>query len=109
MEVNTWIEDWVSLWPEDVRWNNERIRSSKAECLGKMEKWVKANPKYNREQIFKATEAYLINQEFNNWQYTMKAHYFIDKKGKGSTLLEYCTAQDGPQEEINKNFFNNFI
>lgn len=47
-------------------------------CKEKMERWMKENPNYTKEDILKAARIYI--NSLNNYQYLQAAHYFIYKK-----------------------------
>jgi hypothetical protein len=47
-------------------------------CREKMERWMKENPNYSKEDILKAAKIYI--NSLNNYQYLQAAHYFIYKK-----------------------------
>jgi len=47
-------------------------------CKEKMERWMKENPNYSKEDILKAARIYI--NSLNNYQYLQAAHYFIYKK-----------------------------
>jgi hypothetical protein len=47
-------------------------------CKEKMERWMKENPNYSKEDIIKAAKIYI--NSLNNYQYLQAAHYFIYKK-----------------------------
>lgn len=47
-------------------------------CKEKMERWMKENPNYSKEDILKAAKIYI--NSLNNYQYLQAAHYFIYKK-----------------------------
>ena len=51
---------------------------SPSACKEKMERWMKENPNYSKEDILKAAKIYI--NSLNNYQYLQAAHYFIYKK-----------------------------
>lgn len=69
-----------------------------------MEKFMKEYPKYSKETILKATEAYIKDCSKNGYQYLQQADYFIFKAQDytrtnfTSRLLQWC-------EEIEENGF----
>jgi hypothetical protein len=67
---------------------------SKSSCINKMKKFLKLNPRVTKEEIIKATTAY-INSLGGNYQYLQQADYFINKN-EGSRLETWI-------EEIRKN------
>ena len=112
-EVEQWIESWVNLYPENVKWNGVAIKSTVKDCLPRMVKFCKNNPTISKENIFNATKKYLAIQEAKNWEYTRRAKYFIEKQGEGSMLLEFCNelSKDTNEQEndILISFYNDFI
>lgn len=116
-ELTELVQQWVLLFPEDVRWNGVAIRSEPEDCVNKMQKFIKQYPAYTKDIIFAATKAYLLQQEAKNWEYTRRACYFIDKQGVGSLLAQYCRQDvEGQQhnnlpkqQTLNPNFYNDFI
>lgn len=88
-EIETWIDEWVLLYP-DIEWNGRKLRSPTKYCINKMLKMCKSNPSFTKEVIFAATNQYLAEQEAKNWEYTKQSTYFINKLGQPSVLEEYC-------------------
>lgn len=76
LSINDWIEDWRVLF------SSKKVGAggSKQNCYKKMELFLKENPKVTKEEIFRATEAYL--DSLDNIKYLQQADYFIHK-GKG--------------------------
>jgi len=68
------IEEYRNLW------KGLKIGSmgSPIACKEKMERWMKENPNYSKEDILKAAKIYI--NSLNNYQYLQAAHYFIYKK-----------------------------
>ena len=68
------IEEYRSLW------KGLKVGSmgSPMACKEKMERWMKENPNYSKEDILKAAKIYI--NSLNNYQYLQAAHYFIYKK-----------------------------
>jgi len=68
------IEEYRNLW------KNLKVGSmgSPNACKEKMERWMKENPNYSKEDILKAAKIYI--NSLNNYQYLQAAHYFIYKK-----------------------------
>lgn len=85
-----WIDEWLLLWPEGVQTQGVNIRSKADQCTNKMLKLCKAHPEYTKATIFAATKKYLAEREADNWKFTKRAMYFIDKLGEGSLLGTYC-------------------
>lgn len=68
------IEEYRNLW-KGLKVGS--MGSSNA-CKEKMERWMKENPNYSKEDILKAARIYI--NSLNNYQYLQAAHYFIYKK-----------------------------
>lgn len=68
------IEEYRNLW------KGLKVGSmgSPMACKEKMERWMKENPNYSKEDILKAARIYI--NSLNNYQYLQAAHYFIYKK-----------------------------
>ena len=68
------IEEYRNLW------KGLKVGSmgSPSACKEKMERWMKENPNYSKEDILKAAKIYI--NSLNNYQYLQAAHYFIYKK-----------------------------
>ena len=68
------IEDYRNLW------KGLKVGSmgSPMACKEKMERWMKENPNYSKEDILKAARIYI--NSLNNYQYLQAAHYFIYKR-----------------------------
>ena len=68
------IEEYRNLW------KGLKVGSmgSPIACKEKMERWMKENPNYSKEDILKAARIYI--NSLNNYQYLQAAHYFIYKK-----------------------------
>lgn len=68
------IEEYRNLW------KGLKVGSmgSSIACKEKMERWMKENPNYSKEDIIKAAKIYI--NSLNNYQYLQAAHYFIYKK-----------------------------
>lgn len=88
-KVSDWIESWCNLWPRGVMSGNRAIRPHPKDVISKMQSFVK-DYGYDRETIFKATLDYLSERMDEDWLYTKRGIYFIDKQGEGSLLAERC-------------------
>lgn len=85
-DVSEWYEEWRNLFPKGINAGGYHYRGNKGEILKKLSKFVENNPEYTKEQIMQATSNY-INRMMRSGSYMMLAHYFIDKKDVGSSLL----------------------
>lgn len=88
-EVGTWIDSWREIFPAGVNNGGYRYRGDRGEVLKKMIKFVNTY-KYTTEQIFQATKNYVERFSLKGYEFMQQAHYFIDKKGVGSTLNAEC-------------------
>ena len=87
--VNDWIDEWLSLFPANVKSGGKLLRSDKKSCLAKMKTFVRSY-KYDKNTIIMATHDYLKERKREDYAYTRTAIYFIDKKGEGSDLAAWC-------------------
>lgn len=92
MRVQDWIDEWVNLYPKDVKWKGMFLRSPAKYCIKKMEKLCKENPHYTKDIIFEATKQYVKDKSEENWAFMKQATYFIHKLGEPSLLEQYCEA-----------------
>lgn len=71
------IEEYRNLW------KGLKVGSmgSPMACKEKMERWMRDNPNYSKEDILKAARIYI--NSVDNYQYLQAAHYFIYKKDNG--------------------------
>jgi hypothetical protein len=104
MKVLDWINDWVALWPADVKSGGESIRTAAKYCVNKMVKFCRDNPQYDKDCIFAATRHYLQQKRAADWFGVRRATYFIGKLGVGSDLEAYCEQVTSPRKE--KEAFN---
>lgn len=88
-EVGEWVESWRELFPKGINSGGYRYRGDKAEVIKKMIKFVNTHD-YTIEQIFQATKDYVERFSLKGYAYMQLAHYFIEKKGVGSTLSAEC-------------------
>lgn len=80
IKKETIIEDWMEDWRDLFSTKKKGAGGSKQNCYKKMEIFLKQNPEITKEEIFRATEAYL--DSLDNIKYLQQADYFIHK-GKG--------------------------
>ena len=107
-EVETWIEQWLDLFPRGVKTFGKPVRSSKIECLRKMQNFIKENG-YSRDVILEATKAYVESKRQVAWEFMRCATYFIYRvdggsiKDKTSDLAAWCEQvlheKDNPSPE----------
>lgn len=88
--VDTWIEEWRNIFPENTRTSGRPARGDKKACLKKMIAFCKEYPEFSRERIFEATKIYVFEMRRQNYNYMQCADYFIYKetrKGERTSLL----------------------
>lgn len=99
-DIAHWIESWREIFPKGINSGGYRYKGDKTEVFKKMIKFVNTQD-YTTEQIFQATTDYVERFSLKGYAYMQLAHYFIDKKGVGSTLAAECEAlnEREPKEE----------
>lgn len=88
-DVRYWIDNWLNLFPKGIKSGGKLVRSDRAGCIKKMQKFLKEN-KYPPSLILEATEEYIREFEQRNFMYMLCATYFIDRQGVGSELAARC-------------------
>lgn len=94
--VEQWIEEWLALWPKEIKSGGESIRTQPKYCVNKMQKFCEEHPLYTKDVIFAATKLYLIDRRANGWFGVRRAMYFIHKQNVGSALAEFCERAMAP-------------
>lgn len=89
-QVEQWIEEWCQLYPDNIEFNGNKLRSKAKDCVNKMIKFCKDHPNYTKDIIFASTKLYLQQQAERNYDYTKQSTYFISKIGQPSVLENYC-------------------
>ena len=109
-EVGEWIQSWRELFPEGVNSGGYRYRGDKGSCLTKMIKFVNTHD-YSIEQIFQATKDYVERFSLKGYAYMQLAHYFVEKKGVGSTLSAECEglAEKKPNTNEGKDYGRSIV
>lgn len=95
-DVESWIKDWIKIFPEGKH-NNRYLRSNSKECCEKMKSFIN-NYNFEKDVIFEATQAYISNQEQSpdGHTYTRNSSNFISKsvtrakEDKVSDLATWC-------------------
>jgi hypothetical protein len=87
--IESWIKEWVELWPSGVKAGSYYVKTSEKDILPRMNKFIKKY-KFSKETIIAATKQYLAERKAQNWAYTTCADYFIFKDNV-SRLAGYCT------------------
>lgn len=90
MKASEWIEEWLLLFPAEVKSGDESIRTKSKYCVNKLQKFCDTHKQYNKGIIFAATRRYLEDREREGWRFTRRATYFISKVGYESLLESYC-------------------
>lgn len=88
-DITEWIDEWRNLFPEGVNNLGYRYRGNRSECLKKMIKFVASNH-FTKEEIFEATKHYIERFSVKGYAFMEQSHYFIEKKGRGSSLESEC-------------------
>ena len=110
--VESWIDEWVDIFPRGVRSGGRLLRGDKISCLRKMRVFLKEYP-YTRETILEATRNYIKSKEQEGYTYTRCAVYFIyrvdqSRSDKVSDLATWCDQALHEQSEgIKSNGENN--
>jgi hypothetical protein len=102
---DTWIDEWIELFPRGIRTFGKLVRSDKPSCLRKMKIFMHEYG-YNKDTILKATKAYLDVKAQENYVATRCAVYFIYRvetsiKDKVSDLASWCDQVLHEEEQPN--------
>ena len=90
-DLDEFIEDFRLLW----KGLKPGSMGSPIACRSKMERWMRENPKYTKEDVLRASKVYISS--LNNYQYLQQADYFIYKKdahGESSRLSAFIDESD---------------
>lgn len=92
--VETWIDEWLDIFPRGIRTGGKLLRSDKGSCTRKMISFIKEY-KYDKDTIFAATKAYMEAKRQEGYAFTRCATYFIYRaetsyKDKTSDLATWC-------------------
>jgi len=100
-EIEEWIQSWRALFPAGKA-NGYPSRGDKKGCIKKMKTFIQKYPEYDKDIIFKATRAYILEKKKDEYRYLQGAHYFIDKN-RTSNLAAFCEliVEGGEMEEKN--------
>jgi hypothetical protein len=90
----SWIDEWLDIFPRGVKSGGKLIRSDKAGCIRKMKVFLREYP-YNKDVIMRATKAYIRHKAEHQFAYTTCAIYFIYRVenmggAKSSDLAAWC-------------------
>jgi hypothetical protein len=88
IDVDDWINEWRSLFPEGVKSGGRPVRGTKSGCIIKMKAFINRT-KYSKSAIEYATKAYLAERKKDGFKFLICADYFISKDGN-SVLEAYC-------------------
>ena len=96
--VKDFIETYRSLFAEV----DKTKRGDRGTVTKKLNKFLQNNPEYSQESILEATKAYIDDYCDKNHisKYLMQADYFIEKQGKGSTLLLWLQLCKQTKEDV---------
>jgi hypothetical protein len=92
--VDSWINEWLDLFPRGVKTNGKPVRSNAKECARKME-WFLKEYDYDKDTIMEATRAYTESKRQVGYEFMRCATYFIFRvessiKDKTSDLAAWC-------------------
>ena len=109
-----WLDEWLELWPKEIQNGGMAIKSPAKYCVNKIIKFCKDYPQYTKDVIFAATKRYLQERKAENYTFTKRATYFINKLGEESVLEAYCQKilhNEPKQQEKNFEYnpINDFI
>jgi len=97
-KIESWIDDWRSIFPKGKTRNGNPIKGSRLNCIKKMNSFIKTY-KFSKITIFKATQNYIDGLK-GDYDYIQTAQNFIEKN-RTSNLASYCELIDsGYEEEI---------
>lgn len=100
-QVEDFIAEWHALFPDRTLVKTKGyLKAQPKDCVNKMKKFVKDCPTVTKELIFAATKLYLAEQQANDWDYTSRPYYFIQKQERGSLLFEYVERVIANQLEV---------
>lgn len=108
--VENWIDEWIEIFPKNVKSGGRLLRGDKPSCLRKMKIFMREYG-YNREVILRATKAYIKSKQSENYAYTRCAVYFIyriegnSRAERMSDLAAWCedviNKKDDPSPNTN--------
>lgn len=79
--VAKWIDEYNHLFPTGVHNGGRPIRSSRSNCIKKMNAFLNEHKKITKADILEATDIYLRKKQKENYAYTVSSDYFISKDG----------------------------
>jgi hypothetical protein len=93
-DVESWIDEWIDIFPRGVKSGGRLIRSDKPSCIRKMKVFLREY-EYTKEIILQATRNYIESKRNDNFAYTRCAVYFIfrvdtSRADKVSDLASWC-------------------
>jgi hypothetical protein len=89
------VESWIDSWRKLFSGKKPGSMGDRNACVAKMQKFLLQYPDYNKDLIFKATNAYIISLH-GNFNFLQQADYFIYKQDPGtkgitnSRLATFC-------------------
>lgn len=85
-DVSKWIDEYNQLFPTGISNGGRPIRSSRSNCIKKMNAFINEHKKITKEDIIEATTIYLRKKQKENYAYTVSSDYFISKDGNSLLL-----------------------
>lgn len=106
-DVDSWINEWLDIFPRGIKTGGKPVRSNAKECARKMQWFMKEYP-YSKDVIMEATKAFVEASRQVGYQFMRCATYFIFRiessiKDKTSDLATWCEQvtheKDNPSPE----------
>jgi len=94
IDPEKWIDEWIEIFPKGVKSGGRLLRGDKPACIRKMRVFM-IEYKYSKDEIIRATEAYIKSKAEENYAFTRCAVYFIyrvegARTEKTSDLAAWC-------------------
>jgi hypothetical protein len=102
ISIESWIDEYINLFPKGIKSNNIYIHSNKPDCIVKMSKFFKKYKDITKEQVLEATKAYLERKKGDNFLYTQCSAYFIERNNLSTLLTEIYNLNSKPKVTLSK-------
>ena len=112
-DVESWIDEWIDIFPRGIKSGGRLVRGDRASCLRKMKVFLREY-EFERDVILEATRKYMNAKAQDNYAYTRCAVYFIyrvdggSRSEKISDLASWCEDVLHNKTEGNTTSENNF-
>lgn len=104
IELRFSIKEWIDEYRALFKGTKAGIMGDPKACLDKMIRFFEEYSQFaNKEQILKATQAYIQSEAQSNYKYLQRADYFIYKitgKEEVSRLASYCEEDNEVKSNI---------